>query len=111
MQMDDVKSGAEAVRWALREGVTMGTSDMTFSPDAVCTRGQIVTFLARFAGVKDADTASVFNDVKSSDYFAAAVKWAKDNGVTSGTSATTFSPSANCTRAQVVTFLYRWMVK
>ena len=114
MNMSDVKSGeyySEAVRWALAEGITKGTSDTTFSPDAVCTRGQIVTFLARFAGVEDADTASVFSDVKTTDYFAAAVKWAKDNKVTEGTSATTFSPNTDCTRAQVVTFLYRWMVK
>lgn len=89
----------------------MGTSNTTFGPDAVCTRGQIVTFLARFAGVEDTDTASVFSDVNTTDYFAAAVKWAKDNGVTEGTSATTFSPNTDCTRAQVVTFLYRWMVK
>ena len=101
----------KAVAWAIEQGITKGTSDTTFSPDMVCTRGQIVTFLARFAGVEDADTASAFTDVKSSDYFAAAVKWAKDNGVTEGTSATTFSPNDNCTRAQVVTFLYRWMVK
>ena len=114
MRMDDVKSGeyySEAVRWALSEGITKGTSDTTFSPDMVCTRGQIVTFLARFAGVEDAETASVFTDVQATDYFAAAVKWAKDNGVTSGTSATTFSPNRNCTRAEVVTFLYRWMVR
>ena len=114
MNMSDVKADAyytEAVRWALSEGITKGTGISTFSPNMVCTRGQIVTFLARFAGVEDADTASGFSDVKSTDYFAAAVKWAKDNKVTEGTSATTFSPNADCTRAQVVTFLYRWMVK
>ena len=114
MNMSDVKSGeyyTEAVRWALSEGITKGTSATTFDPDAICTRGQIVTFLARFAGVADADTASVFTDVNATDYFAAAVKWAKDNGVTEGTSATTFSPNDDCIRAQVVTFLYRWMVK
>ena len=92
-------------------GITKGTSATAFSPNDVCTRGQIVTFLARFAGVKDTDTVSVFTDVKPTDYFAAAVKWAKDNGVTEGTSATTFSPNENCTRAQVVTFLWRWMVR
>ena len=114
MNMSDVKSGeyyTEAVRWALSEGITKGTSATTFDPDAICTRGQIVTFLARFAGVEDADTASAFTDVKTTDYFAAAVKWAKDNKVTEGTSATMFSPNDDCTRAQVVTFLYRWMVK
>ena len=114
MNMSDVKSGeyyTEAVRWALAEGITKGTSTTTFEPDAVCTRGQIVTFLARFAGVEDADTASAFTDVKSTDFFAAAVKWAKDNEVTNGTSETTFSPNDDCLRAQAVTFLYRWMVK
>ena len=110
----DVKAGSfyeKAVAWAVKQGITKGTSDTAFSPDAVCTRGQIVTFLARFAGVQDTDTESVFRDVKTTDYFAAAVKWAKDNGVTSGTTATTFSPDADCTRAQVVTFLYRQMVR
>ena len=102
---------ADAVAWAVEQKITNGTGEKTFSPDAVCTRGQIVTFLARFAGVKDAETESAFSDVKATDYFAAAVKWAKDNKVTEGTSATTFSPNAECTRGQVVTFLYRWMDK
>lgn len=101
----------KAVAWAVEQGITLGTSDTTFSPEAVCTRAQIVTFLARFAGAKDTNTASAFSDVKNTDYFAAAVKWAKDNEVTKGTSDTTFSPELNCTRAQVVTFLWRWMVK
>ena len=110
----DVKAGSyyeKAVAWAIEQGITYGVSDTEFAPDSVCARCQIVTFLARFAGVKDADTESVFSDVKTTDYFAAAVKWAKDNQVTTGTSATTFSPNENSTRAQVVTFLYRWMVK
>ena len=116
MNISDVKSGeyySEAVRWALSEGITKGTSDTTFSPDKVCTRGQIVTFLARFAGVKDEVTGYThdFTDVKAADYFNNAVAWAKDNKVTEGTSATTFSPHVDCTRAQVVTFLWRWMVK
>ena len=114
MNMDDVKSSeyyGEAVRWALSEGITKGTSETAFSPDEVCTRGQIVTFLARFAGVADTDTASAFADVPADAFFAAAVKWAKDNGVTDGMTATTFEPYTNCNRAQVVTFLYRWMVK
>ncbi len=102
---------AKAVAWAIEQGITKGTDGTTFSPDMVCTRGQIVTFLARFAGVEDADTASAFTDVKTNDYFATAVKWAKDNKVTEGTSATTFSPNEDCTRGQVVTFLWRWMVK
>ena len=110
----DVQRGSyyeKAVAWAIERGITKGTSATTFSPDTVCTRAQVVTLLARFAGVQDAVTQSVFSDVKSTDYFAAAVNWAKDNGVTSGTSATTFSPNANCTRGQIVTFLYRWMVR
>ena len=114
MNMKDVPAGeyySEAVRWALSKGITNGTSASEFSPEAVCTRGQIVTFLARFAGVKDAETDTVFTDVKASDYYAAAVKWAKENGVTEGTSATKFSPADDCTRGQVVTFLYRWIVK
>ena len=98
---------AKAVSWAVEHGITYGTSDTMFSPDITCTRGQIVTFLARLAGVKDTETESVFSDVKSTDYFAAAVKWAKDNGITMGTTATTFSPNADCTRGQIVTFLYR----
>ena len=71
----------------------------------------MVTLLARFAGVEDTDTESMFTDVKSTDYFAAAVKWAKDNGVTEGTSATLFSPNEPCLRAHAITFLYRWLSK
>ena len=101
----------KAVAWAIEQKITKGITDTTFEPETVCTRGQIVTFLARFAGVEDADTESVFTDVPATEFFAAAVKWAKDNGVTDGMTATTFEPYANCARAQVVTFLYRWMVK
>ena len=103
----------KAVAWAIEQGITKGTSDTTFSPDKVCTRGQIVTFLARFAGVKDEDKGYThgFTDVKATDYYNNAVAWAKDNKVTEGTTPTTFSPNTDCTRAQVVTFLYRWMVK
>ena len=110
----DVEVGSyyeEAVAWAIEQVVTKGTSETTFSPDMICTRAHIVTFIARFAGIEDADTESVFSDVNSTDYFAAAVKWAKDNGITVGTSPTTFSPDEDCTRAQVVTFLYRWKNK
>ena len=112
----DVEIGSyyeKAVAWAIEQVITKGTSATTFTPDAVCTRGQIVTFLARFAGVADDATGYThgFTDVKATDYFNNAVAWAKDNKVTEGTSATTFSPNDDCTRAQVVTFLYRWMVK
>ena len=88
--------------------MTSGTSATTFSPDGTCTRAQIVTFLWRYEGQPEPKTASnPFSDVAGDAYFAKAVLWAAENGVTSGTSATTFSPEATCTRAQVVTFLYR----
>lgn len=99
---------APAVNWAVEKGVTEGTSATTFSPDAACTRAQIVTFLYRAAGspaVKS--TANPFTDVTASDYYYNAVLWAVENGITTGTSETTFSPNESCTRAQCVTFLYR----
>ena len=101
----------KAIAWAIEQGITKGTSATTFSPDEVCTRAQITTFLARYAGVEDANTESTFSDVKATDYFAAAVKWAKDNGVTDGVSKDAFGPDQDCTRAQTVTFLYRWVEK
>ena len=113
MQMTDVESGSyysNAVRWALAEKITAGTSKTTFSPDAPCTRAQIVTFLFRFAKAGPSGAVkSRFIDVLTSDYFWDAVYWADVNGITSGTSATTFGPNATCTRAQAVTFLYRLM--
>lgn len=99
---------APAVNWAVEKGVTEGTSATTFSPDAACTRAQIVTFLYRAAGspaVKS--TVNPFTDVSASDYYYNAVLWAVENGITTGTSETTFSPNESCTRAQCVTFLYR----
>ena len=99
---------APAVAWAVEKGVTEGTSATTFSPDAACTRAQIVTFLYRAAGspaVKS--TVNPFTDVTASDYYYNAVLWAVENGITTGTSETTFSPNESCTRAQCVTFLYR----
>ena len=102
---------ADAVAWAIEQGITNGITETEFGPKEVCTRCQIVTFLYRFAGAKGADTDTGFTDVIPTKYYAAAVKWAKDNKVTEGTSTTAFSPNADCTRAQVVTFLYRWMVK
>ena len=97
---------AQAVAWAVEKGITGGTSATTFSPDAVCTRAQVVTFLHRAEGSPKASGSS-FNDVDGGAYYADAVAWAVQNGVTAGTSATTFAPNATCTRAQVVTFLYR----
>ena len=96
----------DAVLWAVGQGITAGTSATTFSPDATCTRGQIVTFLYRADGTATT-SSNPFTDVADSTYYANAVKWAVAEGVTSGTSATTFSPDASCTRGQIVTFLYR----
>ncbi|MBQ6430663.1 MAG: S-layer homology domain-containing protein [Oscillospiraceae bacterium] len=97
-----------AVLWAAENGVTTGTSATTFSPNATCTRGQVVTFLWRSSGCPEPkSTNNPFKDVKATDYFYKAVLWAAENGVTTGTSATTFSPNAPCTRAHVVTFLWR----
>ena len=106
----DVKSGAyyeKAVAWAVENKVTTGTSATTFSPDATVTRGQSVTFLWKANNSPAAASASAFTDVAASAYYASAVNWAVEKGVTSGMSATTFSPNSNCTRAQIVTFLYR----
>ena len=101
----------DAVLWAVEKGITTGTSATTFSPNATVTRGQTVTFLYRFAGQPAVSGSSSFTDVNSSDYYAAAVQWAKEQGITSGTSATTFSPTNDCTRGQIVTFLYRQLAK
>lgn len=107
----DVAKGTyyySAVLWAVEKGITAGTSATTFSPDDTCTRAQIVTFLWRYKGQPEPIAANnPFNDVYKSAYYAKAVLWAAENGVTSGTSASTFSPDDTCTRAQVVTFLYR----
>ncbi len=98
---------AGAVKWAVENGVTSGTSATTFSPDASCTRAQMVTFLWRAAGSPELKSMSSFSDVSESSYYAKAVAWAVENGITVGTSDTAFSPDAICTRAQAVTFLYR----
>ena len=97
---------AKAVAWAVENGVTTGTGDGKFSPDAPCTRGQAVTFLWRALGQLTGDTAS-FSDVPADSYFAQAVAWAAQSGVTTGTGNGRFSPDALCTRAQIVTFLFR----
>jgi hypothetical protein len=98
---------AKAVAWAVENGITNGTGDHTFSPTAVCTRAQVVTFLSRYAGGQPSSIGTPFTDVSTSAYYAKPVAWAVETGITSGTSTTTFSPNAVCTRAQVVTFLYR----
>ena len=97
---------ADAVRWAVSEGITSGTSETTFAPDMTVTRAQTVTFLYRAAGTPAVYGGS-FTDVDANAYYANAVAWAVSEDITSGTGATTFSPDAPCTRAQIVTFLYR----
>ena len=97
---------AKAVAWAVERGITTGTGDGRFSPDAGCTRAQAVTFLYRALG-KQTDSSAKFSDVPAGSYYADAVNWAVENNVTNGTGAATFSPNADCTRAQIVTFLYR----
>lgn len=110
----DVESGAyyyDAVLWAVEKGITVGTSATTFSPDATVTRGQTVTFLYRCAGSPAVSGSNSFVDVDSNAYYANAVQWAVTNEVTYGTSTTTFSPENDCTRAQIVTLLYRYIVE
>ena len=110
MPFTDVPVGSyyyDAVLWAVENGITKGTSDMTFSPDATCSRAQIVTFLWRYEKSPAAGTANPFADVKSTAYYAGAVLWAVKEDITKGTTNTTFSPNADCTRAQIVTFLWR----
>ena len=98
----------KAVLWAVEKKITNGTSETTFDPEKTCTRAQIVTFLWRYAGEpKPATTKNDFKDVKDSAYYYNAVLWAAENDITNGTSATTFDPEKTCTRAQIVTFLYR----
>ena len=107
----DVKEGEyyySAVLWAVENKITSGTSKTAFSPNASCTRAQVVTFLWRSEGEPEpSETSNPFKDVKEGEYYYNAVLWAVENEITSGTSATAFSPNASCTRAQVVTFLYR----
>ena len=107
--MTDVAAGSyyeKAVAWAIENGITTGTADGRFSPNAPCTRAQAVTFLFR-ASKASADGAPAFSDVAADAYYAEAVKWATDNGITNGTTSSTFSPGSGCTRAQIVTFLWR----
>lgn len=110
MDLSDVAGDAyyaEAVRWALSEGITTGTSADQFSPDATCTREQAVTFLWRAAGSPAVSGGSAFEDVGADAYYAHAVAWAAQNGVTNGISQALFGTGSDCTRAQIVTFLYR----
>ena len=110
MPFTDVPAGSyyyDAVLWAVENGITEGTSDTTFSPNSTCTRAQIVAFLWRSEKSPAAGSRNPFADVKSTAYYADAVLWAVENDITKGTTNTTFSPNADCTRAQIVTFLWR----
>ena len=110
MPFTDVPAGSyyyDAVLWAVENGITEGTSDTRFSPNATCTRAQIVAFLWRSEKSPAASSRNPFADVKSSAYYADAVLWAVKEDITKGTTNTTFSPDADCTRAQIVTFLWR----
>ena len=107
----DVKESAyysKAVRWAVEQGITKGRTETTFAPKAVCTRAEVVTFLWNAAGRPEPQSEECpFTDGKENAYYYRAMLWAYTSGITSGTSATAFSPHANCSRAQVVTFLYK----
>ena len=106
----DVAPGSycyEAVKWAVANGITKGTDATHFSPNATCTRGQVVTFMYRAEGEPAVGGSNGFVDVAAGSYCCNAVQWAVANGITKGTDATHFSPNATCTRGQVVTFLYR----
>ncbi|MCC8078950.1 MAG: S-layer homology domain-containing protein [Oscillospiraceae bacterium] len=106
----DIASGsyyADAVAWAVINGITTGTSSTTYSPDDACTRAQAVTLLWRAAGSPEASSENPFDDVSEDDYCYTAVLWALERGITTGTSETTFSPDDTCTRAEIVALLYR----
>ncbi|MCG4470511.1 S-layer homology domain-containing protein, partial [Lawsonibacter sp. DFI.6.74] len=110
MTFIDVPAGSyyeDAVVWAVEKGITTGTSATTFNPNGICTRAQIVTFLWRAVGSPGPKTMSGFSDVPADSYYAKAVAWAVENGITGGTGDGKFSPDAACTRAQAVTFLWR----
>ena len=110
MPFTDVPAGSyyyDAVLWAVENGITKGTSNTTFSPNDTCTRAQIVSFLWRSEKTPVASSRNLFTDVKPGAYYLDAVLWAVESGITKGTTAMKFSPDADCTRAQIVTFLWR----
>ena len=110
MPFTDIPAGSyyyDAVLWAVENGITKGTSDTTFSPNMTCTRAQIVAFLWRSEKSPAAGSRNLFADVKSAAYYADAVLWAAKEDITKGTTNTTFSPNTDCTRSQIVTFLWR----
>ena len=107
----DVKEGDyfyDAVLWAVEKGITTGISATEFAPDAMVNRGQTVTFIWRLAGNTTVDAENIFTDVPGDSYYKDAVLWAAEEGITTGTSATTFHPDNGCTRGQIVTFIYRY---
>ena len=111
MPFTDVKVGSyyyDAVLWAVEQGITAGTSATTFAPDLNCSRAQIVTFLYRAAGSPAVSGNPAFSDVASDAYYAKAVKWAQANGITSGIGGGLFGSDNDCTRAQIVTFIWRY---
>jgi hypothetical protein len=101
----------KAVQWAVEKGITLGTSATTFSPGETVTRAQAMTFLYRAAGNPAAGTANPFADVAAGAYYESAVLWAASQKITQGTAPAAFSPANPCTRAQIVTFLYRYLGK
>ena len=106
----DVPNGAyyyDAVKWAVDNGITGGVGNSLFAPNQPCTRGQIVTFLWRAAGSPVVNYAMNMTDVAEDAYYGEAVRWALSEGITTGIGDTAFGPDAACTRAQIVTFLYR----
>ena len=98
---------SDAVNWAVANGITTGTGNGEFSPDDGCSRAQVVTFLWRAMGCPEPTGSSSFNDVPADSYYGKAAQWALENGITTGTTTSTFSPDVTCTRAQAVTFLAR----
>lgn len=108
----DVKEGeyySKALSWALQQGIVKGTGANEFSPEAICTRAQTVTILYRYAKSPAVNSKHNFVDVNEGTYYSDAVKWAFENGITSGTDINLFSPDAICNRAQIITFLYRYL--
>ena len=106
----DVKAGDfcyKAVLWAVDNGITKGMTETIFAPNSNCTRAQAVTFLHRYLGQPESDMANPFTDVDSGEFYANAICWAVENGVTTGVTTTTFEPDSTCTRGQIVTFLFR----
>ena len=99
----------KAVMWAVENGITNGTSSTTFSPNDTVTRGQVVTFLYAMKGKPTVAASNPFTDVKTTDWFYTPVLFAVKNNITTGMTSTTFCPGDGCTRAQIVTFLYRYI--